>query len=123
MAVLLYCTEEREGMIATSGERVNGESFPPRRYRHEGRFVVLDGNLPHVLDHDAREICKIAGYRLASPQECDVYYRAKRGETAVHESTPTEKDNQITPEESAPTPQVLTSENAPASGPRKSRKG
>jgi hypothetical protein len=126
------CTD---GMIATSAAPIDGTPYPARYYQHNGHFVVLEGPA-HVIAHDAEEICKIAGYRLATPAESDAYHRARRGETALTEeatSTDTsasdsvpEKDNGPAPEsdsDSAPTSQVLTTETAPDSRPRARRKG
>lgn len=123
MAVLVYSDIERQGMIALPPGKVEGEPHPARRYHYEGHIVVLDGHPAHVLHHDAREICKIAGHRMASPQECNAYYGnfAARRPNVLTESTTKTNTPALEP---APTPaQVLTSDTAPASSPRKSRKG
>lgn len=123
MAVLVYCSPARSGMVAMSGDKVNGESFPIRRYTYDGNIMVLDGNLPHVLEHDAQEICRISGHRLASPQECDAYYRRKRGETILLEEASDEEDySSIEPEPEPVIPsQTLTTETAPSEQPRRGR--
>jgi hypothetical protein len=118
MALLLYCDIAREGMIATPADKVDGVPMPPRHYRYDGHFVVLDGNLPHVLEHDAREICKIAGHRLARPQECNAYYGhyASSRPGVLTESTTMPgipEDNPAPENDSAPTSQVLTTDTAP----------
>lgn len=127
MAILLYHETATHGMIATPADKVGGTPHPPRRYHHDGHIIVLDGPA-HVIAHDAEQICKIPGYRLATSQESNAYYRAQRGETALREeSAPDagpENETPAAPEsDDAPTSQVLTSDTAPSSSPRKSRKG
>jgi hypothetical protein len=86
--ILLYHDDTTDGMIATSAAKVAGEAHTPRHYRHNGHFVEIDGHLDHVLAHDAEEICKIPGYRLATPKEQADYQAQKRKATQI-----TEDDN------------------------------
>lgn len=82
--ILLYHETTTIGMIATSHAKVAGESFGARRYEHNGHFVEIDGP-EHVVAHDAEEICKIPGYRLASPDEQDAYTTNKKKARSVRE--------------------------------------
>lgn len=123
MAILVHSEIERQGMIALPPGKVEGEPHPARRYHYDGHIMVLDGHPAHVLAHDAREICKIAGHRMASSQECNTYYGnfAAKRQDVLTEST---HANDTSASEPAPTPaQVLTSDTAPSNSPRKSRKG
>lgn len=74
---LLYHETATDGEIATSEAKVAGEHHPARRYKHNGHFVEIDGP-DHLVEHDANDICKIAGYRLATPQEQEIYLKQKR---------------------------------------------
>lgn len=121
MAILVHSEIERQGMIALPPGKVEGEPHPARRYHYDGHIMVLDGHPAHVLAHDAREICKIAGHRLASSQESNAYHASKRHAAVLTESATETNDPAPEP---APTPaQVLTSDTAPSTSPRKSRKG
>lgn len=82
--ILLY-HEATDGTITTSSKLVAGEAIEPRRYQHNGHFVEIDGP-DHVVAHDADDICKIPGYRLATPEECDSYYAGKRKAQSVSET-------------------------------------
>jgi hypothetical protein len=82
--ILLYHEATTVGMIATNDAKVAGESFGARRYEHNGHFVEIDGP-EHVVAHDANEICKIPGYRLASPEETDAYMASKKKATSIKE--------------------------------------
>lgn len=125
MAILLYHATATHGMIATNSDKIGGTPYPPRRYQHDGHYVVLNGEA-HVIAHDAEEICKISGYRLATPAESDAYYRAQRGETTLSEDTApgdaSEEESSDAPESDAPTSQVLTTETAPSERPRSARR-
>lgn len=133
MAILVHSEIERQGMIALPPGKVEGEPHPARRYHYDGHIMVLDGHPAHVLAHDAREICKIAGHRMASSQECNAYYgnfAAKRQDVLTETrasapvSVPAPNDKTPPATETAPTPsQSLTSDSAPATSTRKSRKG
>jgi hypothetical protein len=81
--ILLY-HETGGGSIATSSHPVAGEHHLPRRYQHTGHFVELDGP-PHIVAHDAEEICKIEGYRMATSEELSSYLEKKRGTGKIHE--------------------------------------
>lgn len=81
--ILLYHETTTSGTLATPA-RVGNESHPPRRYKHTGHFVEIDGPA-HVVAHDAEEICKIAGYRLATPDEQDAYAASKKKKGSVRE--------------------------------------
>lgn len=88
--ILLYHDETTVGMIATNDARVAGESFGARRYEHNGHFVEIDG--PEiVVAHDADEICKIPGYRLATAIELDNYCATKKKSKSIRETAATEK--------------------------------
>lgn len=82
--ILLYHEGTTVGMIATSDAKVAGESYGARRYEHSGHFVEIDGP-EHVVAHDASEICKIKGYRLASPEEQDSYASTKKKSRSIKE--------------------------------------
>lgn len=82
--ILLYHDIATHGQIATPA-MLGREHHAPRRYAHEGHFVPLDGPA-HVIAHDAEDICKIPGYRLATPAECDAYHAGKRQKSAIHEA-------------------------------------
>ncbi len=82
--ILLYHDDTTSGMIATSSAKVAGEAHKPRRYHHNGHFVEIDGPA-HVVEHDAREICKIPGYRLATPEEQNEYTASKKKKGALRE--------------------------------------
>lgn len=83
--ILLYHDDTTDGMIATSSAKVAGEAHKPRHYRHNGHFVEIDGP-DHVVAHDAEEICKIPGYRLATPEEQETYTASKRKATSLKEA-------------------------------------
>lgn len=83
--ILLY-HDGTNAKIATSA-RLGREQHPPRHYQAEGHFLALDGP-GHIIAHDAEEICKIPGYRLATPQEQDAYHASKRQASAIHEAAP-----------------------------------
>ncbi len=126
MAILLYHDTTTHGMIATSAAPIAGTPYPARRYQHDGHYVVLEGPAP-VIAHDAEEICKIAGYRLATPAESDAYYHARRRSETLTEAD--ESDDLATlstpaPESAAPpSQQTLTTETDPSGLPRGRRKG
>lgn len=82
--ILLVHETATHGMVATP-ERVRGVHHPSRRYHHEGHFLAVDGDDPHVLEHDAEEILKIPGFRLATAAEQDAYHAAKRKKHQVVE--------------------------------------
>lgn len=89
--ILLYHEDTTVGMIATSDAKVAGESFGARRYEHSGHFVEIDGP-EHVVAHDASEICKIKGYRLATPSESDAYVATKKKSKSVRETVADKKE-------------------------------
>jgi hypothetical protein len=126
MAILLYHDATTHGMIATSSAPIAGTPYPPRRYQHDGHYIVLEGPAP-VIAHDAEEICKIAGYRLATPAESDAYYQTRRAQGTLTEAD--KPDDLVTlstpaPESAVPTSQqTLTTETAPSGLPRGRRKG
>lgn len=82
--ILIYHDDTTDGMIATSSAKVAGEAHKPRHYRHNGHYVEIDGPA-HVVAHDAEEICKIPGYRLATPAETDSYMASKKKKGALRE--------------------------------------
>ena len=90
--ILLYHDDTTDGMIATSSDKVAGEAHKPRRYHHNGHFVEIDGPA-HVVAHDAEEICKIPGYRLATPKEQADYQAQKRKATQITEDDNTDEGN------------------------------
>ncbi len=81
--ILLFHETTTHGMIATSA-KLGNESHAPRRYQHTGHFVEIDGPA-HVVAHDAEEICKIPGYRLATPAEQEAYAASKKKKGSVRE--------------------------------------
>lgn len=83
--ILLYHEAATEGMIATPSHPVAGDHLPPRTYMHKGHFIEIDGPT-HVVAHDAEEICKIPGYRLATPEEQSDYMASKRKGQSISES-------------------------------------
>lgn len=91
MSTLLYHEVATGGVIATPGGRIRGEAASPRIYHHSGHFVEIDGPA-YIIAHDVEEICKIAGYRLATPAENDMYYGRKRQESSVQEENSDEDE-------------------------------
>lgn len=124
MAILLYHAST-SGNIATPSSKIDGTPYAARRYQHDGHIIVIDGP-PHVIAHDAREICKIPGYRMATPAEANAYYAAQRGETVLQEDTSSNSittDDTASGDDSMPTSQTLTTDNAPSGNVRGRRKG
>lgn len=82
--MILLFHEGTDSKISTPA-RLGRELHPPRHYQAEGHILVLDGP-GHIIAHDAEEICKIPGYRMATPQEQDVYHGRMRQSSALHEA-------------------------------------
>lgn len=82
--ILIYHETGTNSTVVTP-DRLGREHHPSRRYQAQGHYLMLDGP-GHVIAHDAEDICKIPGYRLATPQECDAYYAAQRKASGIHES-------------------------------------
>ncbi len=91
--ILLYHETITRGNIATSESKVVGEHHEARHYSHNGNFVEIDGD-EHVVAHDAEDICKIPGYRLATPKETETYLANRRSAGKVHETTFMSKDKE-----------------------------
>lgn len=88
--ILLYHENATHGMVATP-EHVKGVPTPSRTYHHEGHFLAIDGDDPHVVEHDADLILKIAGFRIATPAEQNEYHAARRKKQQVVEDAACEK--------------------------------
>lgn len=84
MGVLLYHDNEGHGPVHLSEGKVAGEPTPARHYHHSGHFLEVDGPA-HVVEHDAAEICKLPGYRLANAQEQEHHANLKRKATRLTE--------------------------------------
>lgn len=82
--ILLVHESATHGMVATP-EHVRGVPTPSRKYHHEGHFLAIDGDDEQVLKHDAEDILKIAGFRLATAAEQNEYHAAKRKKQQVVE--------------------------------------
>lgn len=82
--ILIYVESGSTGEIKTPSGRVGGEHAHPRHYKHTGHFLEIDGE-PHIVTHDVEEICKIPGYRLASPAELDAYIASKNKKASIRE--------------------------------------
>lgn len=108
MGILLYCESGTDARIATPA-RLGKEAYPPRHYQAEGHFLLLDGP-GHVIDQDAADICKLPGWRLATPQEQNQWTKLKRKASQVEEAAPAPA---APVEASAPAPSEPTKE-APA---------
>jgi hypothetical protein len=88
--MILLFHEGMDSKISTPA-RLGRELHSPRHYQAEGHFLALDGP-GHIIAHDADEICKIPGYRLATPVEQDAYHASKRKASAIHEDVPVNDD-------------------------------
>lgn len=84
MAILLYHENTDHGQVALSEGRVAGEHTPARHYHHQGHFLEV-GGADHVVQHDVAEICRIPGYRLATPEEADRYHAGRKKAGSLHE--------------------------------------
>lgn len=84
--ILLFHETATDSKISTPA-RLGREQHSPRHYQSEGHFLALDGP-GHIIAHDAEDICKIDGWRLATPQEQDAYHASKRQSSAIHENVP-----------------------------------
>jgi len=85
--ILVYC-ESREANLALPERKVGGVSAPPTRYTVENHFVQVDGGgFDEIAALDAHEICKIAGYRLASIEEQTAFAKVQRKRGALTERT------------------------------------
>jgi hypothetical protein len=114
-------------MIATSTNKVAGESYPARRYTHNGHFVELHGP-SHVIAHDATQL-EGHGYRIATPQEQEQYMAAKNGTGAIRESAPvalsgesTGPGDENTSEDESFTPELDETEQAIETAPTRGKK-
>jgi hypothetical protein len=121
MTMILLLHTGMDSKISTPA-RLGRELHPPRHYQAEGHILALDGP-GHIIAHDADEICKIPGYRLASPAECDAYYAAQRKDSAIHEDVPaSEPESPDITDETAPeqanAPQDAEHTTAPTRGKR-----
>jgi hypothetical protein len=84
--ILIYVESGNVGEIKTPSGRVGGEHAHPRHYRHTGHYLEIEGEA-HIVTHDVDEICKIPGYRLASPSELDAYMASKNKKTSIREGS------------------------------------
>lgn len=82
--ILLYHETANAGSIATPA-RLGREHHAPRHYQHEGHFIVLNGPI-HVITYDAEEICKVPGYRLATPYEQEQYASMQKQSGTLQET-------------------------------------
>lgn len=74
------------GQVALNATMVNGLPVPARKYNIVGGFIVVDAGHEWITVHDAQEILKIPGYRLATSEESDSYNAAQQKKTSVRES-------------------------------------
>jgi len=88
--MILIHSDNASGTVTVPGGLIEGEHRPHARvYQVEAHFVQVDGRGDSSLAaHDAREVCKIAGYRLATPAEQNAYHAARSVQTSLHETTP-----------------------------------
>lgn len=108
--ILLFHEDGTDSKISTPA-RLGREQHPPRHYQAQGHFLALDGP-GHIIAHDAEDICKIPGWRLATPQEQDVYHGRLRQDNAIHEDAGAGADEQVAGEENEGSPDTSTDETS-----------
>ena len=82
--ILLVHEHDGSGTVALASKYIIGEHVPERLYSKEGSYLALDGP-PHIIEHDAEEICKIPGWRLATPEEQNAYTKGQKKAGKVQE--------------------------------------
>jgi hypothetical protein len=97
--------------------RLGRERFPSRHYQAEGHFLLLEG-APFIIHQDAEDICKIPGWRLATPAEQNDYARSKKKAGLIVEEAQGAEDAEASPPEvppaAPPAPATtMTSDTAP----------
>lgn len=107
--ILLFHETATDAKISTPAS-LGREKHPPRHYQAQGHFLALDGP-GHVIAHDAEDICKIPGWRLATPQEQDVYHGRLRQDSAIHEDTSAPAESSEMPAGDGDEGQVAGEEN------------
>lgn len=104
--ILLFHETATDSKISTPA-RLGRELHPPRHYAAQGHFLALDGP-GHIVAHDAEDICRIPGWRLATPQEQDAYHGRTRQASAIHEDAGAGADEQVAGEENEGSPDTST---------------
>ena len=84
MGILLYHENDGHGPVYVSEGKVAGEHYRARRYEHQGNFLHVEG-ADHVVEHDAAEIQRMPGYRLATADEQEHFFKAKQKASRLHE--------------------------------------
>lgn len=85
--ILLYCANT-PGQVAFPYRRVDGRDAPACQYDIIDHLVAIDAGDDIVTAHDAEELCRHHGFRLATPAEQDAYHASQRGASAIHEVAP-----------------------------------
>jgi hypothetical protein len=85
MGVLLIHDTATNGTVKLAEGNVAGSPTPVRTYRQQGRFLHVEGE-DHVVLHDAAEIQRIPGYRVATAQEQEEFFGGQRKAHVIHEA-------------------------------------
>jgi hypothetical protein len=83
--ILLY--HENTQQVAISEKSIPGHGvIPEHSYLHEGKLLAVDGGGdPIIAASDAEDILKIAGYRMATPDEQSSYVASRQKQSAIRE--------------------------------------
>ena len=82
MSILLIHDQHENAQIALSEGIVGGEHTLVRRYQQDGQYLSIDPPA-NAREHDIKELQKL-GYRLATPNEQNVYTKQKKQTMTLH---------------------------------------
>ncbi len=93
--MILVYSEGATGSVALQPGLIEGLEAPARTYPIVDHVVAVEAWHPVITAADAEEICRLTGFRLATPDEQDAYTGAKRKKNMLKEQQPSADSTEI----------------------------